>query len=295
MTTPAGPEVLRRLRRLSQRRVASGLLSVEESTALSSVGFHPVSEVMGAVAYAVTSGGYYPTGVRPTSYGLSSVPWTVRATGRGQRTYLSSKPNVAIGVPPKVKAFKAGYRTALSRLVEEAQAVGADGVVGVRVKRSRTRSGESPVWSFLAIGTAIRSVGGSRSAKPFTTGLSGAEVTSALWAGWVPISFLACPVVALRWVDQASAVQMTMAAGNGEIAAHTEAVNDCRRQARTDFAEAARHVHADAAVMTAMTIDIAVRGPAEVTVVLTGTALAQFGRPSPLEPQTVLPLTGSTR
>jgi uncharacterized protein YbjQ (UPF0145 family) len=295
MATPGGPEIARRLRGLARRRTSSGLLSVEESAALSSVGFEQVSEVMGAVAYAVTPGGYYPAGLRTKQYGLSSVPWTVGPTGRGPRTYISSRPTAAVGVPPKITAFKAGYRTSLGRLVEEAKAVGADGVVGVRVTRSRIRSGGLPVWSFVAIGTAIRSIGRSRAAAPFTTALPPAQVASALRAGWVPISYLACPVLALRWVDQSSSLQMGMTARNGEISAHTKVVNDCRHQARTDFADAARLVHADAAVMSAMSIDLAVRGPAEVTVVITGTALARFGRPRALEPLTIMALSGPAR
>jgi uncharacterized protein YbjQ (UPF0145 family) len=190
-------------------------------------------------------------------------------------------------------ALKEGYRTALSRLVAEARAVGADGVVGIRITRATIRSGTPPLWSFLAVGTAIRSVGRTRAGSPFTTDLSPAQTVAALRGGWVPVSFLACPVKAIRWVDTSSRRQRRITAANGEIDAYTEAVNACRHQARTDFAKAARAVHADAAVMGAMTLRIGPSpGLADVTVVITGTALARFAAGgATAQPLTVIPLS----
>jgi uncharacterized protein YbjQ (UPF0145 family) len=282
--------IQRRLDRLRKQRVASGLLTVEGSAALSSVGFEQVSEVVGAVAYVVRTTGFYPVGARPWGSARMSPTGVPRSA---PRTYTSSAASVAVGTPPSMTALKEGYRTALSRLVAEARAVGADGVVGIRITRATIRSGTPPLWSFLAVGTAIRSVGRTRAGSPFTTDLSPAQTVAALRGGWVPVSFLACPVKAIRWVDTSSRRQRRITAANGEIDAYTEAVNACRHQARTDFAKAARAVHADAAVMGAMTLRIGPSpGLADVTVVITGTALARFAAGgATAQPLTVIPLS----
>lgn len=292
MRVVVSSEIRERVSRLKRRRATSGLLSVEESAALSSVGFQQCSEVIGAVAYAVTPIGFYASGLAPTAgWGASgsTVP-------RAYRTYTSSKTSAAVGTPATITAMKAGYRTALERLLEEASAVGADGVVGVRVTRSTTHTDTREIWNFLAMGTAIRSTGPNRVTKPFTTALSGGGTAAALRAGWVPISYLACPVMAIRGIDYTSSQQMRRSAPNGEVEAHTDAVNTCRHQARTDFAAAARAVRADAAVMDKMTVHFGrVSGPVEVTVVVTGTALAHFAGGDQLAPIGVLPLGGLSR
>jgi uncharacterized protein YbjQ (UPF0145 family) len=291
-------EIQRRLRRLAKQRVTSGLLSVKGAAALSSVGFEQVSEVTGAVAYVVNTAGFYTAGAKPLAApGTDWMAWRPGAARSEPRTFTSSAASVAVGTPPTVVALKDGYRTAMSRLVAEARAVAADGVVGVRITRIRTHSGELPLWSFLAVGTAVRSIGRTRAGTPFTTDLSAAQTAAALRGGWVPVSYLACPVKAVRWVDADSRKQRRVSASNGEINAHTEAVNACRHQARTDFAKAARAVHADAAVMSAMTLSLGPSpGLAEVTVVITGTALARFVRGGTTsEPLTIMPLSRVTR
>jgi uncharacterized protein YbjQ (UPF0145 family) len=279
-----------RLARLRKRRAWSGLLSVEESAALSTVGFQQVSEVMGAAVYAVTGVGFYPAGAQPFPYfGRSSAQRHGSIDRNALPTYTSSRASVAVGSPPMISALKSGYRLALDRLVAEARAVGADGVVGVRVTTTRSHWRGGRLLNFLAVGTAVRSMGRTRAGTPFTTALSAAQTASALRAGWVPICYLACPVMAIRGLDQGSRRQRRISAGNGEIRAHTEAVNTCRHQARTDFAAAARSVHADGAVMAEMTLRL---GPeknlVEVTAVITGTALARFATRKELAPISVI-------
>lgn len=294
MSTFKAAVIQRRLDRLRKQRVSSGLSTVEGSAALSTVGFEQVSEVVGAAAFVVSTTGFYTVGARPwSSSSTGPTAWRTGGSRSAPRTYTSSAASVAVGTPPMMTALKEGYRTALSRLVAEARAVGADGVVGVRITRTRVDSGNAPLLSFLAVGTAIRSVGRTRAGTPFTTDLSPAQTVAALRGGWIPVSYLACPVKAIRWVDTSSRRQRRIFAANGEIDAHTEAVNACRHQARTDFAKAARAVHADAAVMGAMTLSIGPSpGVAEVTVVITGTALARFaGGGGTAEPLTVMPLS----
>lgn len=250
----------------------SGVLSVQESAALSSAGFSVVSEVMGAVAMRAPATGFFQ---HPG--GGSTYPRGWQGDG-GSPPVLTSA-SVA-RIPSKVTSLRQGYRTALSRLVDELRAVGADGATGVRVEHTVVEAMDQLVWRFLATGTAVRSTGPVRAARPFTAALSATETAVAIRAGWVPAGYLPCPVMAVRWVEPASRAQERLRAGNSEVTAFTAAVNECRRQAGAAFREAARAVGADAAVMASMDMEV---GPAvdlaEVSVMVVGTALKQFRVP----------------
>src|SRR5690348_12688444 len=79
---------------------------------------------------------------------------------------------------------------AMTRMEEEADALRADGIVGVRLEVTRHEWGES-LAEFVAIGTAIRARDGKlyRNAqnKPFTSDLSGQDFWTLLRAGYRPV------------------------------------------------------------------------------------------------------------
>src|SRR2546428_8150103 len=78
---------------------------------------------------------------------------------------------------------------AMTRMEEEANALGADGIVGVRLEITRYEWGES-MAEFVAIGTAIRSRSGqpfrNAAGRPFTSDLSGQDFWTLLRAGYTP-------------------------------------------------------------------------------------------------------------
>ncbi|HLI70581.1 MAG TPA: heavy metal-binding domain-containing protein [Ktedonobacteraceae bacterium] len=82
---------------------------------------------------------------------------------------------------------------AMTRMEEEADALKADGIVGVRLEVTRHEWGES-LAEFVAIGTAIRSRDGKsyRNAhnKPFTSDLSGQDFWTMLRAGYRPVGMV---------------------------------------------------------------------------------------------------------
>lgn len=82
---------------------------------------------------------------------------------------------------------------AMTRMEEEANALGADGIVGVRLEVTRHEWGES-LAEFVAIGTAIRSREGKsyRNAHnmPFTSDLSGQDFWTLLRAGYRPVGMV---------------------------------------------------------------------------------------------------------
>jgi uncharacterized protein YbjQ (UPF0145 family) len=258
--------------RLRGSRIRGGLLSVEEAAALATVGFEPISEVLGAVANRVNPRGTY---YRPAGRRIGVDP--DRFLAPDYQTYTSSK-NTLTGSSPVISALKGGFRTALSRLRAEAVAVRADGVIGVQLTRTVVLDSEFPVWGFLAIGTAVRATGRVHTSNPFTTDLSGAQAAAAIRSGWLPVSYLITPCRAIRLVDPVSIKQRARSAPNGEVDAYTDAVTTCRRQARTDFLRAAESVHADGAVLSTMSLDVYLqtRDVAIAQVTISGTALALF-------------------
>lgn len=283
----------------ARHRVRRGLLSVEESTALASVGFEPVSEVFGAVANAVLPGGFYSSGFYGSGNlytpGFGGVPGGFTGMGyQSVRTYTSSSNNPAMGTPPTIIALRAGYQTALSRLTAEARALDADGVVDIQLSLTSAPSAGAPVWNFLASGTAVRSRGRTHAVNPFTAMMSAAQTASALRGGWVPVTAIILPCMAIRWVDPRSRGQRMMMSANGEVDAYSDVVNTCRRQARDDFERAARAARADGAVLSRMTIQLDAPSDESVcvaSVTIAGTALAQLGTHTPtIAPLTILPL-----
>jgi uncharacterized protein YbjQ (UPF0145 family) len=82
---------------------------------------------------------------------------------------------------------------AMTRMEEEADMLGADGIVGVRLEVGRHEWG-THLAEFLAIGTAIRHNNGehyrSPNGRPFTSDLSGQDFWTLLRAGYRPISLV---------------------------------------------------------------------------------------------------------
>jgi uncharacterized protein YbjQ (UPF0145 family) len=263
------------------------MVSIGESAALAAVGFVPASEVMGAVAMLAPVSGFFQSG------GLGGPTYPRGWQGHGSNAPPVFTSSTASRVPSWVAVLKRAYRLALTRLTDEIRAVGADGAVGIRVAHTVAGAGSSQVvWRFLATGTAVRSLGPTRAARPFTTSLSAVETAAALRSGWAPVSYLTCPVMAVRWVEPVSRRQERALSGNGEIVAFTETVNACRRQAALDFERDARATGADGAVMDDMRLQVAdARDLAQVQVLLAGTALARFGAPQPPASLSVLSLT----
>jgi len=85
---------------------------------------------------------------------------------------------------------------AMSRMEAEAYALGADGIVGVRIQIRRMEWGEG-IAEFIAVGTAVVSEeppshGSWRDnrGRPFTSALSGQEFWTLLEAGYAPVGLV---------------------------------------------------------------------------------------------------------
>jgi uncharacterized protein YbjQ (UPF0145 family) len=137
-------------------------LSINEFALLHGAGFEPIDLVMGVSVYHV---GYQFTGIRQQS----ELPVLTEAT------------------------YHARWNAA-ARMQAEADKLGADGVVGVRLEW-RQHGAESEHIEFIAVGTAVR-----YTAKPgalrrpngqaFSSHLSGQDMLTLMRSGYAPVAFV---------------------------------------------------------------------------------------------------------
>jgi len=136
-------------------------LSINEFLLVKEAGFDPVGLVVGSSIYHI---------------GYQWANWTQNQ----EMTVLT-------------QAMYHARELAMTRMEEEADALGADGIVGVRLEVTRHEWGES-LAEFVAIGTAIRARDGKsyRNAhnKPFTSDLSGQDFWTLLRAGYRPVGMV---------------------------------------------------------------------------------------------------------
>jgi uncharacterized protein YbjQ (UPF0145 family) len=266
--------------------VRTSLLAVPEAVALGGTGLTPVGEVMGCIVEHIGWQGFGGCGYFGYTAGYTPSYGQTVTSGAGSRY---------AGYRPYVDALYRGYETAIARMVTEAQAMGADGVVGVRLTVDPMGQGNR---EFVALGTAVRSSGRTHLRQPFVTDLPGTDVTKLLQAGWVPAAMAFGISVAVRHDDYRTQNQASRWAGNTEVTGYTELVTHVRADARQRFAEHARRSGADGAVVSAMDLRIWEQEPAEnhrdhvAESTVFGTTLARFhaGPAAPTRALTILPL-----
>lgn len=122
---------------------------------------------------------------------------------------------------------------AMTRMEEEAEALGADGIVGVRLEVTRHEWGEA-LAEFVAIGTAIRSRSGQhfRNAHnmPFTSDLSGQDFWTLLRAGYRPVGMVMGNCV-YHVSHQGMGQWFKQVGRNVEMTNYTQALYDARELA----------------------------------------------------------------
>jgi uncharacterized protein YbjQ (UPF0145 family) len=159
-------------------------LTSRELTALRAGGYEPVGQAFGTSTVSYTRQVYQNYQIHPAAYGL---PATTMGRPFGSMTSGSLRVD-----PKTISGYYDGQRSsqsrALRRVVAEALGLGADGVLGLRIVRSRPADGLS---EFTLIGTAVRRAQRTEpSPAPFTTTLSAAEVAQLAQAGWRPVQLL---------------------------------------------------------------------------------------------------------
>jgi uncharacterized protein YbjQ (UPF0145 family) len=152
-----------RLADMRKRRLFTSDLSVSEFVLVREAGFDPVGMVMGVSIYQIAP----------------NIP-------------SLSRDQPGCELVDTTKALYHARELAMNRMEEEADALGADGIVAVRLTLNVHAWGTN-VIEFLAIGTAVRSENpGFRGAenRPFTSDLSGQDFWTLLNAGYRPLGFV---------------------------------------------------------------------------------------------------------
>jgi len=281
------PAAAARMARFRADGVRTSLLDVRGAVSVTGVGLPPVGEVMGCMVQHMGWQGFGGCGY----YG----PGAGWGGGWGGPTVTSGSGARYAGYRPYVDALYRGWDTAIGRMVTEAQAMGADGVVGVRLSVEHLGQDNR---EFVALGTAVRAEDGRHPARPFVTDLAGADVAKLLHAGWVPVSIAFGISVAVRHDDYATQTQAGRWSGNTEVSGYTELVHHVRADARHQFEAHAARAGAEGAIVSEMGLHVWEREPneghrdhvAESTV--SGTTLARFhrGHTAPTRALTILPL-----
>ena len=139
---------------------------------------------------------------------------------------------------------------AMTRMEEEADSVGADGVVGVRLDLGRYEWGEH-MAEFIAIGTAIKHREGklhrAPNGRPFTSDLNGQDFWTLMRAGHRPVGMVMGSCV-YHVAHRGFLQSMKQAGQNVELVNFTQALYDARELAMARMQTEAEQVEAEGIV-----------------------------------------------
>lgn len=202
-----------------KRALFTSDLSVNEFLLVKEAGFEPVGMVVGSSIYHI---------------GYQQARWTKSE----EMTVLT-------------QAMYHARELAMTRMEEEADELGADGVVAVRLKVKHLGWGES-LAEFVAIGTAV--VANDRSIPwrtnknlPFTSDLSGQDFWTLLKAGYRPVGMVMGNCV-YHVAHQTFGQFFKTVGQNIEMVNFTQALYDARELAMERMQNEAMQVHADGIV-----------------------------------------------
>jgi uncharacterized protein YbjQ (UPF0145 family) len=176
---------------------------------------------------------------------------------------------------------------AMARMEAEADTLGADGIVGVRLDYRRYSWGDD-LLEFMAAGTAVRATrsGNWRTAagRPFTSNLSGQDLWTLLRTGHAPVSFVLGTCV--YHVAHQSFRQMWKTVGqNAEMPNFTQATYDAREIALARMQAEAERDGAGGIVGVRVTEENHIWGEHAIEFLAHGTSIRSFeqanARPSP--------------
>jgi uncharacterized protein YbjQ (UPF0145 family) len=184
---------------------------------------------------------------------------------------------------------------AMTRMEEEADVLGADGIVGVRLEVTRYEWGPS-LAEFMAVGTAIRHRGGAHyrtpDNRPFTSDLSGQEFWTLLRAGYRPVSMVMGTCV-YHVAHQGLLQSLRQMGQNTEMQNYTQALYDARELALSRMQAEAEAEEAEGIVGAQVKESSHGWGSHVIEYFAVGTAITSISAEHQIAtPTLVLPLTG---
>src|SRR5579871_3143272 len=209
---------LERIETMKAAKLFSSDLSVNEFMIVKAAGFDPVGLVIGSSIYHV---------------GFQTRRWS-----RNQELTMLSQ------------AMYHARELAMTRMEEEADQLGADGIVGVRLDVSRHEwSGE--LAEFIAVGTAVRHGEGvlhrAPNGRPFTSDLSGQDFYTLLSAGYRPLGLVMGTCV-YHVAHQGLGGWAKRVGRNAEMPNFTQALYDARELAMDRMQNEAESLEAEGIV-----------------------------------------------
>jgi uncharacterized protein YbjQ (UPF0145 family) len=157
----SGRNRIERMKKEVQRGFFTSDLSVNEFLLVKQAGFEPLGLVLGSSIYHI---------------GFQQAMWNQ---------------SQELGV--LTQAMYHARELAMTRMEEEADQLGADGIVGVRLDIGRYEWG-ADLAEFIAVGTAVRHRGGelhrAPNGRPFTSDLNGQDFATLLRAGYRPVGLV---------------------------------------------------------------------------------------------------------
>jgi uncharacterized protein YbjQ (UPF0145 family) len=197
----SGRERIERMKQEVARGFFTSDLSVNEFLLVKQSGFEPLGLVLGSSIYHI---------------GFQQAMW-----------------NQSQEMAVLTQAMYHARELAMTRMEEEADQLGADGVVGVRLDIGRYDWG-ADLAEFIAVGTAVRHAGGelhrAPNGRPFASDLSGQDFATLLRAGYRPTGLVMgnCVYHVARQGMMASLKQMGR---NVEMPNFTQALYEARELA----------------------------------------------------------------
>jgi len=147
-------------------------------------------------------------------------------------------------------AMYSARELAMTRMEEEADQLGADGIVGVRLDVGRYEWG-ADMAEFIAIGTAVRHREGelhrAPNGRPFTSDLSGQDFYTLLSAGYRPVGMVMGTCV-YHVAHQGFGTWMRRVGRNVEMPNFTQALYDARELAMERMQAEAEALEAEGVV-----------------------------------------------
>lgn len=203
-------------------------LTVNEFLLVREAGFHPLGLVLGCSVYHV---------------GLQLGRWS----SNQELTKLS-------------QAMYSARELAMSRMEAEASALGADGVVGVRLDIEFKEFG-SDIAEFIAVGTAVKADGAdpgpagtwlNNKGRPFTSDLSGQDFWTLIRAGYAPLDLVMGSCV-YHVAHQRFGQALNTTGRNVEIEQFTQALYDARELAMSRMQAEGQALEAEGIVAVRLT------------------------------------------
>jgi hypothetical protein len=226
------------VRRFRSGAFSSGL-TVPDFAACLQLGLEPVGLVQG---FCVMQWGWYGAG---SSFMRGQNPYTMGAQSEGAYSesyrcphgYVSAEHRMwgqNLEQPWVEAAWSTGYGAAYARMLDEATALGAHGVIGVVDRVTPVADSQTSEFHFLGTAVTVEEGPPPAGGVPWTTYLAGQRLTKSIEAGFMPVAVVASMASVRVWAYCITEYQMEGGRGwgNPNQAAEVEQVTKAHMAVR---------------------------------------------------------------